>query len=343
MFIVIKPAMKFEKLENIPTQLLKSTLEMEYQIFAEDIIKLGGYSNRTFHVKETSGTQFIARVANPLKTDWQLNNESYLLTQLHKKEYHTCPKVIDTINGISFTYFPFNAKKFPLQVFKYITGSVNYRWEERCSKADIHTIFTQLAYLHEKMRQIPIEPYEKETTTITINILLDSAIKNQSIGQYLADKQQIFLKKASRLTQLQDEIIANSENLQWIHGDIHLENLLFLPDNTVAFIDFENVQITALELDIIFSAFRIAKIGKADEKLIYKKVDLHTALASYASQNSTFQLLADQFDTKEQLWKALFCLDQALLYLTQAYKGVWELKEGIGFLACFNEVLAYEE
>ncbi|PTB97386.1 hypothetical protein C9994_03095 [Marivirga lumbricoides] len=334
--------MKFEELKDIPIHLLKSTLEVEYLIFAKDIIQLGGYSNRTFHIKENSGKEFIARVANPLKNEVQLNNENYVLTQLHQKGYHNCPAVIGTVSALSFSYLIVDKSRYPLQVFEFIPGSVNYGWEERCSGADLLTIFTHLPKLHKEMKQIPVQNLNR-VNAIAIDSLLSSAIKNQPIGSYLVEKQHIFLKKAAHLTELQNEIIDNSNNLQWIHGDVHLENLLFLPDNAVAFIDFENVQVAPLELDIIFSAFRIAKMGKADEKLIYHKQDLRLAFESYASQNKNYAYLAEQLDLKEQLWKAMFCLDQTFLYLIQAYKGVWQLEKGIGFLACFNEVCAYEE
>ncbi len=136
--------MEFEKLEEIPVNLLKSVIEEEYHISAQNIIQLGGYSNRTFQIKENNGQEFIARVAHPHKTEWQLNNEIYVLTQLHEKEYHDCPKVIDSVNNTKFSYLNFKTKKCRLQVFKYIPGFVKYNWEERCSKADLQTIFTYL-------------------------------------------------------------------------------------------------------------------------------------------------------------------------------------------------------
>lgn len=334
--------MEFEKVEEIPTHLLKSILEEDYRIPVQDIIQLGGYSNRTFQVKENNGKEFIARVATPHKTEAQLTSEVHVLSELHKNGYHACPKVVDTVKGTKFNYLNFKTKKCPIQVFEFIPGTVKYSWEERCSKSDVQTIFGNLPDLHKNMAQIPDGNLKSAYEPVQIELLLSTAIEKQPISSYLAEKQQIFLKKAALLLEMQRKITSDSKHIQWIHGDVHLENLLFLPDNKIAFIDFENVQIAPLELDIIFSAFRIAKIGKDDKQLNYHKEDIHTALEAYAVQNKNFTFLVEQLDEKEHLWRALFCLDQALLYLNQAYKGVWELEEGIGFLACFNEVLAYE-
>lgn len=335
--------MELEKLEDIPTHLLKSVLEEDYHISVQVIIQLGGYSNRTFQVKDNNGKEFIARVATPHKTEVQLNNEVHVLTELYKKGYDACPKVVDTINTTKFSYLNFKTKKCPLQVFGFIPGTVKYSWEERCSKADLQSIFTYLPDLHKNMAQIPDKNLKSASEPVPVELLLSTAIEKQPIGAYLAEKDQLFLKKTALLLEIQHAIASNSEHIQWIHGDVHLENLLFLPDNKIAVIDFENAQIAPLELDIVFSAFRIAKIGKDDKQLHYHKEDIHTALEAYAVQNKTFTFLVEQLDEKEHVWKALFCLDQALLYLGQAFKGVWELEEGIGFLACFNEVLAYEE
>ena len=315
-----------------------------YNIAIHDIIKLGGYSNQTFKIKTRDGKSYVARLSHPHKSQSQILKEIYVLNSLHNINCKLAPKPLATTLQEDYSIIRWGGKESVLQIFYYIEGEVRHKWFESCNKDELIQIFRNLAELHLQMAQL--KPPSSERNSMLHwdqSIQFERISCNESLRKLLVVQKGIFFDKAEKLTAIAEGIFSKSQNKQFIHGDIHLENLLFLDNNAVAFIDFENVQYAALEVDIIFSAFRICKIGKADDKLIYDPEAIKAALNAYFSINENMAWIGTEFVKNEKLWKALFCLDQAILYLSQAARGVWELEEGIGFLPCFNEVLAYEE
>lgn len=333
-----------QDIEIQDSDIFQKHIYSNYNIAIHDIVKLGGYSNQTFKIKAKDGKSYVARVSHPHKSQVQISKEIHVLSGLHDINCKLAPKPLATVLKKDYSIITWGGKESVLQIFYYIEGQVRHKWFESCNKDELIQIFKYLAELHLQMAQL--KPPFSEGNSILLwdqSIRLEQISCNESLRKLLVVQKGVFFDKAEKLTAIAEGIFSKSQNKQFIHGDIHLENLLFLDDNSIAFIDFENVQYTALEVDIIFSAFRICKIGKADDKLRYDPEAIKVALKAYSSINEKFSWIETEFAKNEKLWKALFCLDQAILYLSQAARGVWELEEGIGFLPCFNEVLAYEE
>lgn len=324
-------------------QLLQQHILNSYRINIEDFNKQGGYSNFTFKGKATDGTFYIVRISHPNKSELQIRRESYVLNCLKPTGSKLCPELLETTCHQNFSIFSSGEKELILQVFKYIKGDVRYVWFECCEDWELELIFDQLALLHHEMAGIPLEHQESNIQKKDFAQLFEQCFENETIRNYLVRHQQNFINRAEKLWFEYEKIFQSSAHKQFVHGDVHLENLLFTAQNMVAFIDFENAHYDALETDVIFAAFRVCKVGKADDRLYYDLGAIKKALKAYVRRNPKLCEIEAEFARNEKLWKALFCLDQSMLYMDQSARGVWQLTEGIGFLSCFNEVLAYEK
>lgn len=157
-----------------------------------------------------------------------------------------------------------------------------------------------------------------------------------------------FVKNGERLMRQVDEM--GPLHRQLVHGDIHQENMLFHSDaltlfgkeifrfdRFVSFLDFEEVSIGYLEVDVIFSALRLCKREKSNPHLTINERDLTYFLCRYDKR------IYDLYCENIPFWRAFFAFQQSLLYMRHAYYGEWQLTRVNGFMQCFNEVVNYEE
>ena len=134
--------------------------------------------------------------------------------------------------------------------------------------------------------------------------------------------------------------------MQWIHGDIQLENVLFHNDRVSGIVDFDNVNFSLRELDLMFALFSLCRVGTNDDSFYYDEelfnegIDVYKASCSISGETLSLALLSERH---REAWRLLFCLDQATNHLIAAQRGIWELEPGIGFLPCFWKVVHYRD
>jgi Ser/Thr protein kinase RdoA (MazF antagonist) len=329
--------------EKIPVDAtrLNELICTSYGIRPISITPLGGYSNLNYALTTESGIQYVLRIARSNRSPVSLMAERHVLLSLEKAGYNLAPRIISPIESpmqdvaIAIPGFPRS-----IQLSQMIPGTIDCLWWQQCSFDKVEQIFSALSHLHQLMAQIPLlqqrqAPYQYELPEQPPVILQATAT-----GQYVLDNWQKFRQAATRL---QMDIAVNypweKARYQWIHGDIQLENLLFHQDQLTGFLDFERVSYDACEKDLIFSAFRVCKEGNTDAAFTYDSMRFAASIKAYRISDSG--LCPFFFNNYEKYWKPFFCLDQAMVYLENAFDGTWQLAEGIGFLPCFNEVLDY--
>ncbi|WMJ74392.1 phosphotransferase [Cytophagaceae bacterium ABcell3] len=321
---------------------IASGLAISYGIHVKEIFKLGGNSNINYKVVDVQGDSFVARLSKYKSADTAL--EEHVLNSLTKTGYRLSPVIVKTLSHHTNTTIRTCGKTYVLHVFTYIQGEVLCKWFEKCSGSEIQMIFKQLACLHKELTRVPyLHPDFHYMHPEIFSLGLNNVTASASVKTYVTKHAHVFMKKAKMLNALIGNIYLHSRHKQYIHGDIHLENILFQNGDLVAFLDFEKVQYAPLELEVVFSAFRTCKYSRFDDKLQYDTEAILLGLNEYTVNNKSLKFIVEDFEKNEGLWKVLFCLDQSFLYLEKAIKGIWTLEEGIGFLPCFNEVLQYEE
>lgn len=305
---------------------MKGLIGKHFDVRPTEIIRIGGYSNQNYLLRDSFDCEYILRVSRKNRSRASILSEMHVLYHLRRQGYVNCPMILDMRLSIPV-----------IHLFKKIAGEPPCLWWERCSDETFCRAFESLAALHAALarvpsidtatsRQLPSRPPHRLVRTKT--------------SRYVLLNWNRFLNHAKKLnSNVKEAFPWDKSRKQWIHGDIQMENLLFTSDCLEAFLDFETVRIDYCEKDLIFSAFRMSREGKEDSVFHYDPLRLRQGIACYRRINTS--LSDDFFIDYDYLWKPYFCLDQAFVYLRNACDGVWNLEENIGFLPCFNEVLNY--
>lgn len=297
-----------------------------------------GHSNKNFLIRDSSSNEYVLRIARKNRTEESVLAEELLLEHLKENSFHQAPVLL---SRCPYPLKMNRGERF-VHLFHKLPGSIPCCWWQPCSRQQLKQLFAKLAALHKAMKGLPpfhgpkltAERYHLPATPPPI-------LHATATGRYVAMQWQKFCQKA---TQLQQDVLEyfpwDKVCLQWVHGDIQLENVLFdSRDRLSAILDFEWIHWDACEKDLIFSAFRVCKEGKQDNSFHYDPFRFKLALDEYLkNENSLYQTFFSAFD---ELWKPYFCFDQSMIYLRNAFDGVWTLKKNIGFLPCFDAVLNY--
>ncbi len=322
-----------------------------YGFLPIEITPLGGYTNRNFLLTDKDDNRFVLRIPRSRRSSTSQESERHVLAGLEADGYSLVPRI----------YPPSNPQPDHWQLSYWLPGVIEGLWWQQCSPGKVAQIFTELARLHDRMDCIPAlnNPAAKkqaipaDTQTPSITAIADAterapilptapspALQSTPVGRYVADSWPVFLRQVQRIeADMEQEFQLSKAAKQWIHGDIQLENLLFENERFSGFLDFERVRWDARIKDIIFSAFRVCREGATDEPFRYDPQRFALAIGSY--RKAAPDLPAPFFRDYDSRWKSIFCLDQAMVYLENAFDGTWQLVEGIGFLPCYNEVLNY--
>lgn len=124
--------------------------------------------------------------------------------------------------------------------------------------------------------------------------------------------------------------------IQWLHGDYHPGNLLFVDGRMHGIVDFDEVGLGSPWLELAFGLFACSRDVDCEERFEFDHTHWMHGLHAYADACGSFDtawLLAHRDDLLE-----LFCIDQVLIHLEGAQRKLWSLTPGIGFLACWHHL-----
>jgi Ser/Thr protein kinase RdoA (MazF antagonist) len=118
---------------------------------------------------------------------------------------------------------------------------------------------------------------------------------------------------------------ADGAPLQWLHGDYHVGNLLFTrggaDDRVSGVVDFDDVGRGAPSLERGLARWALARDVGVEERLRCRD-ELRDAVAPPPEL------------------ERLFCVDQVLIHLEAAQRGLWALGPGIGFWPCWTVLVS---
>ncbi|HET8897340.1 MAG TPA: phosphotransferase [Rhodanobacteraceae bacterium] len=123
---------------------------------------------------------------------------------------------------------------------------------------------------------------------------------------------------------------------QWLHGDYHPGNLLFNESRVSGIVDFDEVGSGSPTLELAFALFAFSRNVFCEERFEFDPALWVQGLHAYAGAHGHFDtawLLRHRDDLC-----SLFCIDQILIHLEAAQRGLWSLTPGIGFHACWHHL-----
>jgi Ser/Thr protein kinase RdoA (MazF antagonist) len=301
------------------------------------VARSGGYSNRNYSITTAGNNRYSARIARSNRTQQSVLAEETILHTLAQFPALPVPRLVQ----LPSRYITINNTQHFLHCFTHINGSIPCLWWQQCSPQQLQQLFSQLALLHRAMRTIaPPAHATGNRVAYRLPEQPPAILASTDTGRYVTAHWPAFIQSATRLQQaMQARFPWQQAQYQWIHGDMQTENALFENNQLTALLDFEMVSWDACEKDVILSAFRTCKEGNTDAPFQYNATNLQLAIS--ACRQEATGLCPAFFTEYDALWKPYFCLDQAMLYLRNAFDGVWQLQPGIGFLPCFHEVLQY--
>lgn len=303
----------------------------EFGIQPAQLQRLNGYSNENYEIIDTFGNKYILR-----KTRKNRSHTS-ILAEAHVLHGMTSQKEIFTPRLIHYAFDPETQSYFHL--FEKSPGEIPCFWWQQCTVSQLIQIFEKLATLHQAMFRIP--PRLQGDKSCQRSVCDFKPLDPTPINLHVTEHLKQFYENGQIIeNNLKTRFSWERARYQWIHGDVHLENVLFQSDRLTSIIDFELASWGSCEQDAILSAFRVSRKGNSDDPFQYDKKFFEIAIETYLRHNDS--LCLDFFQDYETLWKSFFCFDQACLYLNHAVDDVWQLEPNSGFLPCFNYILNYD-
>jgi Ser/Thr protein kinase RdoA (MazF antagonist) len=124
--------------------------------------------------------------------------------------------------------------------------------------------------------------------------------------------------------------------VQWLHGDYHPGNLLFVVNRVHGIVDFDDVGLGSPLLELAFALFACSRNVACEDRFEFDPACWMYGLRTYADACSDLDTawLVEHLDDLLDL----FCIDQVLIHLEAAQRNLWSLTPGIGFLACWSHL-----
>ena len=118
---------------------------------------------------------------------------------------------------------------------------------------------------------------------------------------------------------------------QWLHGDFHAGNLLWIEGRVSGVLDFDDTGLGAPAIEAGCALFALTRDDAVEDHLAYDEA-LWRRGADVLPYGRTLL-------EKRETLKHLFCVKETLVHLEAAQRGLWALGPGIGFLAGWHELL----
>jgi len=284
-----------------------------------------GHTNSSYLVPTEQGP-CIVRVSWPGKTAEQVHRERQAIRQVRGKQGNIAvPTVIPTREGNDVVR---TDEGRWLHVFERIDGLPGLPQDP--DRATTHAMHA-LARLHAALAPLPCpsaDPlawlWQRYERIRAHPAPLLPAIPNAHYDLML-DRAHAWLTAA--MTWVRGPI-------QWLHGDFHAGNLLFIDHRVCGIVDFDEVGQGASWLEAAFAAFALSRDAERDDGFHFDDRRWHQAVLAYAEMIPGAD--ATWWVRYREALMNLFCLDQVLIHIHAAQRRLWQPGPGMGFLGCWR-------
>lgn len=289
-----------------------------------------GHTNKTYRVDHRSRAS-VLRVSWRGKSVEQVRREASMLDHLGPaRELPTLPRFQSTVNAQPYAQ---DEDASWLHLFDHIEGTPGL--PDAAEPATVDAMRT-LARLHAAMATLPANAHSplawlneryarvaaRPASPLPAALLEDYDLLLQRIGTHFAAAETWI-----------------SGPTHWLHSDYHAGNLLFADGAVTGVLDFDDVGQGAQWLEMSFALFALARDASNEDRFTFDvglwDLGLHayTGMQPERDAPGLMQLRRDAL-------MDLFCADQVLIHLEAAQRGLWMPGPGMGFLACWRQLLA---
>jgi Ser/Thr protein kinase RdoA (MazF antagonist) len=310
-------------------EILESMLLQHWQMRGVRLEALSsGHTNKTYRVHDVARAA-ILRVSWPGKSLAQVEREAGMLQHLSDcAQMPALPRLIPTLTGQACAQ---TADGIWLHLFEAIEGAPGMPRDAHHGTVDA---MRTLAGLHAKMATLATD----ETRPLA----------------WLQDRYaRVIAREAPRLSEdltpqfapLMGYVEASLAHAaawidgpaRWLHGDYHAGNLLFDGPTLKGVIDFDDVGQGAQWLEAAFALFAMSRDASVEARFTFDARLWNMGLAAYAETRA--EITPVWMHAESAALMRLFCIDQVLIHLEAAQRGLWIPGAGMGFLACWRELV----
>ncbi|WP_321880138.1 phosphotransferase [Paraburkholderia bannensis] len=287
-----------------------------------------GHTNKTYRVQEVARTA-ILRVSWPGKTAAQVQREEAMLRHLSVcARTPSLPRLLPTLSGESCVQA---ADGCWLHLFESIDGVAGMPRDALQGTTDA---MRALAHLHAGMATLDAH----EASPLAWLQMRHARVAAREAPRLSVDLSPHYLLLMDSMGALFAQAHAWIDGpAQWLHGDYQAGNLLFKGQALTGVIDFDDVGLGSRWLEAAFALFALSRDATVEERFVFDSKLWSRGLAAYAG--ACGQAAPGWMHVESPALMHLFCTDQLLIHLEAAQRGLWTPGTGMGFLACWRELL----
>jgi len=289
-----------------------------------------GHTNKTYRI-DCGSRAAVLRVSWPGKSAGQVRREAAILERLGSlPQLPALPRFQATVNAQPYALADDGSW---LHLFEHIDSTPGLPDEAESAIVDaMHTlarlhaamatmdasVSDPLAWLNERYARVSVRPVPP-------------------LPAVLVEHYDLLLRRIGRHLAAATAWVRGP--VRWLHGDYHAGNLLFANGVVMGVLDFDDVGQGAHWLEAAFALFALSRDVTDEHRFTFDVRLWDMGLRAYASllpDDDASDLMHLQRDALVNL----FCADQSLIHLEAAQRGLWTPGPGMGFLACWRQLLA---
>jgi Ser/Thr protein kinase RdoA (MazF antagonist) len=270
----------------------------------------GGFTNTTWLVDAPAGRHVLRR-SWPGKPAARADAEERVLAALADAPV---PRIVPTRDGAPHV----RLDDATLHLFTRIDGEPGPRWLDG-DVVRATAVMTTLAHLHRTLAGLEVSNTDHWAH-------LEARLARVRAGRLdaLPDGASGVLEAVEQALQARID-----GDVQWLHGDVHLGNILWRGTEVAGVVDFDDVGTGSVRGEVAMAAFAIAR-RPGDDRFSYDAALWRSAIAAY-------EAVAGPIGVRDEPALArVFCASQVLVHLEAAQRGLWALEPGIGFWSCWH-------
>ena len=286
-----------------------------------------GHVNSSFRVSCREG-RFVLRASWPAKSRAQLRREQMVLRALGGTQARTeVPRLRSTVHG----HPGMRAEQGSwLHLFEWIDGRAGLPAE---ALGGTRAAMRALAGLHAALAPLPVR------CASPVRWLLERyrRVGRRAPPPVPAEVRAEYAPILARIGRLLKDVTGRVPGAaSWLHGDFHPGNVLFDGAEVRGIIDFDDVGAGAPLLETAFALFTFSRCTTAEEQFEFDAWRWEQGLRAYAEAAPA--AATGWLRARRDAMVSLFCVDQVLMHLEAAQRGLWTLTPGVGFLGCWSEL-----
>lgn len=293
----------------------------------------GGHTNRSFLV-QGDAPPCVARLSWAGKTSAQVDREARVLARV-TQGLHTIavPMIVPTLQGAGHVT---TAAGQWLHVFECIEGTSGLPSGVPDASAQA---MRALASLHDVLAPAAIDTTDPVAWLLTryrrvclrgMPTRMDGLVREREYDDVLTHAGDSLARASTSAWA--------APRIQWLHGDVHAGNLLFDGGRLRGIVDFDEVGQGSAWLEAAFTAFALSRDATREDAFRFDAAAWERSMRGYARSASVGDVAT--WIARRDVLATLFCVDQVLIHLEAAQRGLWTPGPGMGFLGGWRTLLA---